>query len=254
MKKTIFILYALSFFGCESAKNSTSSKITTEANLLKSKEEGYFKAVGIDSTWTVEISEQSIRFNNLTNGEEIMVPHVEPLRAADSNVKMYNVQKENNNLQIIINHQPCEIKDKKLAYKVEVKMMKKENSKEKNFSGCGEYCIDYRLYDSWVLESLKGKEINSKQNNRDLPSIEINSSSKRIEGFSGCNRFSGKVFQERELLRFTNIMSTKMACENLSFEDKFLKAIQQSTGYKIKNNRLLLTQSNQIIAIFRKID
>lgn len=255
MKKVIFILFVFGFLSCDTTKKSSSTQVAFEANLLKSKEEGYFRAVGKDSSWILEISEQQIRFKNSKKQIDLTALHVEPIRAADANVKLYTVQSGDENAQISIYAQSCEgYNNQKSDYKVEIKWKKGFNSEEELFSGCGNYSIDYRLYDNWVLESIEGKELDRTLFQNNLPLMEINSSTQKIHGFSGCNRFNGSIFQERDLLRFTQIISTKMACDQLSFEVTFLKVLQQSTGYKIKNNRLFLTQSDQVIAVFRKID
>lgn len=255
MKRIVIILFIMSFYSCDTTKKSTSTQVVSEANLLKSKEEGYFRAVGKDSSWILEISEQRIRFYDRQRQEEFVAIHTEPVYAADANVRLYLVQSGNESIQISIYAQTCEdYNNQKSDYKVEIKWRKGMNTNEESFSGCGTYSIDYRLFDIWVLESLEGKELERTLFTNDLPSLEINSSTQKIHGFSGCNRYTGSVFQERELLRFTQLLSTKMACNQLSFEDSFLNVLQQSTGYKIKNNRLFLTQSDQVVAVFRKIN
>lgn len=255
MIRIVIILFIMFFYSCDTTKKSTSTQAVTEANLLKSKEEGYFKAFGKDSSWMLEISEHRIRFYNRQRQEEFVAIHTEPVYAADANVRLYLVQSGNESIQISIYAQTCEdYNNQKSDYKVEIKWRKGMNTNEESFSGCGNYSIDYRLYDHWVLESLEGKELDRTLFTNDLPSMEINSSTKKVNGFSGCNRFNGSIFQVRELLRFTQLLSTKMACEQMGFEDKFLKVLQQSTGYKIKNNRFFLTQSDRVIAIFRKIN
>lgn len=254
MKRIVIILFIMLFYSCDTTKKSTSTQVVTEANLLKSKEEGYFKAFGKDSSWVLEISEQRIQFYDLQKQEDFLAIHTEPVLAADADVKLYLIQSVDQNLQISIYSETCEdYKNQKNNYRVEVKWKKQLNFKE-TYSGCGNYSIDYRLYDHWVLESLEGKELDRTLFTNDLPSMEINSSTKKVNGFSGCNRFNGSIFQERELLRFTQLLSTKMACNQLSFEDSFLNVLQRSTGYKIKNNRLFLTQSDQVVAVFRKIN
>ena len=123
-----------------------------------------------------------------------------------------------------------------------------------NYSGCGNYIVDYRLFDLWLLEEIDGKKVSLDDFNKEMPSIEINSSEKKFFGQGGCNRISGNIFQERELLRFTNIISTRMACGEINKENSFLNALQSSTEYKIKNNRLYLTNSDGVKVVFKKID
>ena len=45
-----------------------------------------------------------------------------------------------------------------------------------------------------------------------------------------------------------------MACGEINKENSFLNALQSSTEYKIKNNRLYLTNSDGVKVVFKKID
>jgi len=60
-------------------------------------------------------------------------------------------------------------------------------------------------------------------------------------------------FFEKGLLRFTNIITTKMMCQN-NKEDEFLKALKSATSYKIENNRLWLSNPDKLLVVFKKVD
>lgn len=45
-----------------------------------------------------------------------------------------------------------------------------------------------------------------------------------------------------------------MACAENNKEDKFVKALQNSTTYSIKNNRLTLSNPSGKLLVFRKVD
>jgi heat shock protein HslJ len=90
--------------------------------------------------------------------------------------------------------------------------------------------------------------------NSDLPSMEINSNTNTFTGFAGCNRMNGKLFFEKELLRFTDIATTKMMCDSKNEENAFLKALRSATIYKIENNQLWLSNPSEALLTFKKID
>lgn len=256
MKKIVYLVVTCFFVGCSTKTNIENKSITPEAPLLKSKTEGYFKAIGTEPFWSLEISEEMIRFQGIEAENEFLVPHSEPIYAMDANVKLYRANTESGEMEVTIRKQSCSdgMSDQQHDYKVDINL-KRNNLKDAiNYSGCGNYIADYRLFDIWLLEELEGKKVTLANFAKEIPIIEINSSEKRFSGHGGCNRISGTIFQERELLRFTNIISTKMACGETNMENRFLNALQSSTGYKIKNNRLHLTNPDGKKVIFKKID
>ena len=256
MKNIVYIVIIGFFVACSTKTNIENKTIVPEAPLLKSKTEGYFKAIGTEPFWSLEISEEMIRFQGIEAGSEFTAPHVEPIRAMDANVKLYRVNTQNGEMEVTISMQNCSdgMSDNKHDYKVDINLRKNNQKENVNYSGCGNYIADYRLFDIWLLEELEGKKVTLDDFAKEMPIIEINSSEKKFNGYGGCNRMSGTIFQERELLRFTNITSTKMACGATNLENTFLNALQGSTGYKIKNNRLYLTNPEGMKVIFKKVD
>lgn len=64
-------------------------------------------------------------------------------------------------------------------------------------------------------------------------------------GFSGCNRFFGKYSAEGNTIQFEPGGSTMMACPDLQFEGKFMKALNAMTTYRIENKELRLTDKDR---------
>lgn len=256
MKNIIFLVAVCFFVGCSTKNNTERKIIIPEAPLLKSKTIGYFKAIGTEPFWSLEISEDMIRFQGIEESDFFTSTHVEPIRAMDANIKLYRVNTESGEMEVTISMQSCSdgMSDNKHDNKVDINLRRKNQKENIHYLGCGNYVADYRLFDIWLLEELEGKKVTLENFSKEIPIIEINSSEKKFFGHGGCNRISGTIFQERELLRFTNIISTRMACGETNMENVFLKALQSSTGYKIKNNRLYLTNPDGMKAIFKKID
>lgn len=84
--------------------------------------------------------------------------------------------------------------------------------------------------------------------------MEINSAKNNFSGYAGCNRMSGQIFSEKKLIRFQKIAVTKMMCPDDQNEVAFLKALQKVTQYEIKNNRLYLSNPDEQLLVFKKID
>lgn len=61
------------------------------------------------------------------------------------------------------------------------------------------------------------------------------------EGNGSCNRFRGTFFSEKaDELKFSPLMSTRMACPALAIENEFTSALGQSSTYRISGDTLLL--------------
>ncbi len=254
--KNIFYLFVICLWtGC-TVKTDQFQKITPEAPLLKSKPEGYFKAVGTEPFWRLEISEERIRFQGTDPEDEFTTAHVEPVFAMDAAVKTYRMNSDNGEMIITIYRQNCsdQMSDQPYGYRVDVDIRKSTQKEQVHYSGCGNYTADYRLFDLWLLEEVEGRKVSAENFTGEIPLLEINASEKKFSGYGGCNRISGTLFQERERLRFTDIRSTKMACGAGNMENVFLKALQSSTGYKIKHNRLYLINPDGIKVILKKVD
>ncbi|MBH8569615.1 META domain-containing protein [Microvirga sp. STS02] len=61
------------------------------------------------------------------------------------------------------------------------------------------------------------------------------------EGNGSCNRFRGTFFSEQAgELKFSPLMSTRMACAAIAIENEFTRALGQSSTYRISGDTLLL--------------
>lgn len=216
--------------------------------------ESYFSGYGSKPMdWTLEISEASIRLATSDGSFELNNPHVEPVKAMDANVKFYEIITENGTLRIDIQMNPCESNLKTSDYSVTVKNIDGKGG-EIIYNGCGIYHVDYRLHDLWVLEKIQEREVTTDMFIGELPFVEIKSGMKEFNGFGGCNRIRGSLFQEREILRFIEIESSKMICDPKNKEDFFLKQLQSGVGYEIRNNKLYIHNPSGNLLVFRKID
>jgi heat shock protein HslJ len=262
MKKWIKFLVIISMIiSCKSSQTAHKGVSKTEPTPaykeeMENLDQGiYFRANGNEPEWSLKISKKTIEFTSLKPGfESFKSVHVEPLRALDANVKMYRITNESGEMNIQIMQQECvnTMSGEKAPYSVGIEIVKKSNST--NFSGCGNYITDPRLHDIWVLEKLNGKTVTVTDFIKELPNLEINSAHTTFMGFAGCNRMNGVLFFERGLLRFTNIITTRMACPGNNKESEFLKALQSTTSYKVENRRLTLSNSSGENLVFKKVD
>ena len=255
------IVIILFFIGCKT--NLPAAKVieTTEPSVaykqqIENLENGiYFRGNGNEPDWSLKISEKAIEFTSLKSGYELLNSiHKEPITAMDANVKMYKVVNDAKIVTIQIMEQKCinTMSGAVFPYSVRIDIVKNNNTT--HFSGCGNYITDSRLHDIWVLEELNGQKVSSSDFTKELPNLEINSTTNTFMGFAGCNRMNGSIFFERGLLRFTNIVTTRMACGESNKESLFLKTLQSTTTYKVENLRLTLTNPSGNELVFKKVD
>jgi len=262
MRKWIqLLLIILLIISCKSAATTTKETVKNESTptykkQIENLENGiYFRGNGNEPDWSLKISEKTIDFTSLKPGfESLTSTHAEPIRAMDANVKMYRVATAAGLMIIQIMQQECvnTMSGEKSSYSVRIEIVKDGISTF--LSGCGNYVTDSRLHDIWVLEQLNGQKVSLTDFSKELPNLEINSTTNKFMGFAGCNRMNGTIFFERGLLRFTNVITTRMACGPTNKENEFLKTLQSTNNYKVENMRLTLTNPSGVELVFKKVD
>ncbi len=96
----------------------------------------------------------------------------------------------------------------------------------------------------WKLIELNGKKIRQK-GKKDF-FIQLNSKDGRFHGYAGCNSFSGTYAMPKSFeIAFSNIVSTRMACENMDLESALMKTLEEVDSYTIKGNILLLKKEKR---------
>lgn len=254
MKKVLLLcVLAAVTLSCKSVavKNSNMKETTSKTTSDEEDLTVYFKATGNEPFWGLKIGKDKTVFTSLIEGmESISFKSVEPIRAMDANVKMYKLNNGKTSATVTIQQFDCQdsMSGEKSPYTVKVEI------NGKTLNGCGKYITDYRLHDIWVLEELNGKKVSLTDFQRELPRIEIHAAENRFMGFGGCNSISGSIFYEKDLLRFSNMISTLMACAPGNKEDEFTKALQSTTTYTVGNNRLTLSNPSGKLLVFKKVD
>ncbi len=214
----------------------------------------YFKATGTEPFWSLELMNNKIVFKTPT--DSIITPSTKPVKAMDANVSRYTINTESANLVIQIKQGSCTnaMSGEAFPYQVTVEY---KSTKEKEFTkvnGCGTYVTDYRLNDIWSLSTINSEKVTTDDFANEFPYLEINTTQNTFLGYAGCNRMNGTVFFENNILRFTNIVTTKMACAEGNKEDEFLRALRGVTTYSIGENGLYLSNPSGVELTFKKVD
>ena len=72
------------------------------------------------------------------------------------------------------------------------------------------------------------------------PWIVLEAATGRASGSGGCNRFTGRYQAGRDYLRFDELVSTRMACMDMSVENAFFQALRRTRDYRIEGRTLEL--------------
>lgn len=246
---------------CQNKSKSNSQQKTMEnekvETLTLNKENIFFKGLGTEPFWNIQMDSNIIYFTSMIEGlEELSAPLSKPIHVADANIKQYRASTKSGEIQLEIAHGSCSdnMSDTEYTYIVKVKIRKGTDKEFSTLSGCGNYITDFRLTAIWVLDSLYGRLVSITDFDKEFPRMEINSKTNTFSGHAGCNAMNGKLFFENNLLRFTDIATTRKMCRPTNKEVEFLKALRSSINYKIENNRLTLSNPNGTTAVFKKTD
>ena len=95
----------------------------------------------------------------------------------------------------------------------------------------------------WKLVRLGGKSITVAPKQRE-PYFVLDSKTKRIAGFGGCNRFTGAYQRNGDRLILAKMAMTFMACpEEMETERDFVAVLEQTKSWKILDDRFELFDS-----------
>ncbi|WP_316633826.1 META domain-containing protein [uncultured Flavobacterium sp.] len=260
MKKilSLLLLFVLMISCKTTATKSPDTKETTSTTDTQEEDMSvYFKGTGNEPFWGLTIGKEKTVFTSLIEGKESLIfSSVEPIRAADANLKMYKLSNATATATVTIQQIDCQDSMSGMIspYKVSIEIKNNSELASKKLAGCGKYITDYRLHDIWVLEELNGYKVFTADFQKELPRIEIHAAENSFMGFAGCNSMSGSIFYEKDVLRFSKVISTLMACPSGNREGEFIQALQSTTTYTIGDNRLTLSNPSSKLLVFRKVD
>ncbi|MEJ7680492.1 MAG: META domain-containing protein [Segetibacter sp.] len=216
-----------------------------------------FIASGTELFWSLEINfDKTVHFKT-ASGFDITTPAVAGVKAMDADVTRYAAETEKGRLTVQIMRLECtnDMSGKKSSYRVTVDAKDNKDKDPKMYEGCGQYLYDYRLNDIWVLESINNKKLSVPDFSKGLPRIEINIAQQKLFGHIGCNNINGAIEVQGKKIRFGYLVSTKMACSNIEFENRYLNSLSNQTiPYFIEPGRLHLQVNTDSTFIYRKID
>ena len=93
----------------------------------------------------------------------------------------------------------------------------------------------------WTLVELMGKQIPDSATNKEMY-IELKKEQSRVEGNGGCNTIAGTyTLSKKDKVLFSQMISTRMMCPGIKYEDAFLRSLSSTDHYYLKADTLFLT-------------
>ena len=101
----------------------------------------------------------------------------------------------------------------------------------------------------WVLTEMKGVPVQLSGGRRDAY-INFEAAEKRFTGNGGCNQVSGNYSLDKKNIHFGEVISTKMSCEDIQFENTFISTLNSIDHYEQRGNDLLLKKRKDVLLRF----
>ena len=102
----------------------------------------------------------------------------------------------------------------------------------------------------WVLVEMKGVPVQQSGGRRDA-FINFEVDQKRFRGNGGCNQVNGNYSVDKNDIQFSEVISTKMSCDDIDFENTFLSVLGSINRYEVKGNDLLLKRKRETLLVLR---
>ena len=102
----------------------------------------------------------------------------------------------------------------------------------------------------WLLRTVNGRQVSRRERGRDIQ-ITLDSSTKTISGFGGCNEFKGGYERQGNKLKIADLAVTMMTCETGSkVEFQFLKALGELEEVRVQGRTLRAYKQGALVVSF----
>lgn len=105
-------------------------------------------------------------------------------------------------------------------------------------------------HQQWVVVEMKGVPVQQSGGRRDAH-ITFDVTTKKFSGNGGCNQVNGNYSVDKKEIRFTEILSTKMSCNDIEFENAFLSILGSIDRYEIRGTDLVLKKKKETMLVLR---
>jgi len=107
------------------------------------------------------------------------------------------------------------------------------------------------LMGTWKLNSIDGKDVDSDFAAK-MPTLQFNFANNKVFGTAGCNDYSADFTLANNVLEIKPMITTRMACDDMDGETKYVKAFTGRVDADMENGMLVLRKDNKEIMTFKK--
>ncbi|MBX2978524.1 MAG: META domain-containing protein [Flavobacteriales bacterium] len=217
----------------------------------------HFHGTGHEPEWMLQINhEGAMGFRMLDDAQGWFTPPVQPARAADANVVLYQAQTERGELRVTIQEQPCTDSMSGDTFPYTMRIDATDAKVKHQVNGCGQYLPPARLHDVWMLVRVGDLQVRPGEL-REGARQEFNTAEGRVFGATGCNTLDGPFEVHGETLRMGPLRMTKRMCADHAeeVERAFMEALGAGwVRYMLKGNDLLLHNPSGAELLFRRVE
>jgi len=216
-----------------------------------------FYGRGNEPFWSLDMDfDKQFQFKIL-NGLNLNTSPTEGALAQDAGITRYHAKTESGELIISANAKPCTdtMSGERFGYTIEVQAKHTEDKSYRKFTGCGDYVPDMRLTGMWVVEQVEGVPLKPASFMKGLPTLELSTRERRLNGHDGCNRIGGAFSTKRNTITFKQLVGTRMFCATPDGTPDIGALLAEKTyDFEFDNNRLYLKKASKIILTLKHVD
>jgi len=104
---------------------------------------------------------------------------------------------------------------------------------------------------AWKLQTMDGKDAMTEFKDK-VPTMMFNFTENKITGNAGCNDYNTTFTLSNNVLEIGPFITTRMSCENIEAESKFINMLPGRVDVDFENNLLTIRKDNKTIMTFRR--
>lgn len=223
-------------------------------NMVMEDMETDFSAHGNEPYWTLKVDFENVITFKTMDEMEIRAAVLQVGQVQDSKLIRFKGEEGTTSLIVTVGEESCSdgMSDEIFRNKVRVDLKNEGDENYTTYEGCGNYLIDYRLHDIWVLTHINNKPIESVD---ESPTFEFYSKEEKMMGNMGCNEFNGTFYRSgKNELRIGELALTRKMCPDMSTEQVLSRLSGKRVKYAIEDLNLTLTEYDGTSLTFKKVD
>ena len=105
-----------------------------------------------------------------------------------------------------------------------------------------------------MVPGLDRQDLARRRDREARPPCASSRTGSRAAGFAGCNRFAGHYTLSGQDLKFGPMAATKMSCDQMKTEDRYLAALAVVVGWSLADGRAhVVAGDNGPALLFREL-